>query len=51
MGRQLLIVSVDLGTTPYGFIGRSQAITEIRDNPERLAQRLVEILREHPKTQ
>ena len=51
MGRQLLIVSVDLGNTPYGFIGRSQAITGIGGNPTRLALRLSEILRQHPQTQ
>ena len=51
MGRQLLIVSVDLGTTPYGFIGRFQAITGIGENPTRLARRLSEILRQHPQTQ
>ena len=51
MGRQLLIVAVDLGTTPYGFIGKFQAMTGIGENPERLAQCLFEILREHPKTQ
>ena len=48
-GRRSLIVPVALGTTPYGFIARSQAITGVADNPERLAQRLAEILREHPK--
>ena len=51
MGRQLLIVAVHLGTTPYGFIGKFQAITGISENPERLAQCLSEILRQHPKTQ
>ena len=50
MGRQLLIVAVDLGTTPYGFIGKFQAMTGIGENPERLAQCLFEILREHPQT-
>lgn len=51
MGRRLLIVAVDLGTTPYGFIGKFQAITGIGGNPTRLAQRLSEILRQHPQTQ
>lgn len=51
MGRQLLIVAVDLGTTPYGFIGKFQAITGIGGNPTRLARRLSEILRQHPQTQ
>lgn len=51
MGRQLLIVAVDLGTTPYGFIGKFQAITGIGENPTRLARHLSEILRQHPQTQ
>ena len=51
MGRQLLIVTVDLGTTPYGFIGKFQAITGTGGNPTRLARRLFEILRQHPQTQ
>ena len=51
MGRQLLIVTVDLGTTPYGFIGKFQAITGTGRNPSRLARRLFEILRQHPQTQ
>ena len=51
MGRQLLIVTVDFGTTPYGFIGKFQAITGTGENPTRLARRLFEILRQHPQTQ
>ena len=51
MGRQLLIVPVHLGTTPYGFIGKFQAITGTAGNPTRLARRLSEILRQHPQTQ
>lgn len=50
MGRQLLIVTVDLGTTPYGFIGKFQAITGTVGNPARLAWRLSEILRQRPQT-
>ena len=51
MGRQLLIVTVDLGTTPYGFICKFQAITGTGRHPTRLARRLFEILRQHPQTQ
>ena len=30
LGRKLLIVAVDLGTTPYGFIGKYQALPKAR---------------------
>ena len=50
MGRQLLVVTVDFGTTPYGFMGKFQAITGIGEDPRRLARRLVEIFHEHPQT-
>ena len=50
MGRQLLIVAVDLGTTPYGFIGKFQAITGTGGNSARLARHLSKTLREHSKT-
>ena len=49
MGRDLLTVSVDLGTTPYGFIGRFQALRRAKQ-PKKICQRLVEILWKHPKT-
>ena len=51
MGRQLLIVTVDLGTTPYGFMGKFQALTGTSGNPTRLAGRLFDILRQHARTQ
>ena len=50
MGRQLLIVTADLGTTPYGFIGKFQAIAGTGGNPTQLARRLSETLRQHPQT-
>ena len=50
MGRQLLIVAVHLGTEPYGFIGRIQAIQGGGRSAGDLAQRQFDILRKNPKT-
>ena len=49
MGRDLLIVSVTLGTVPYGFIGKFQALRRTQES-EKIAEKLVGILWKHPKT-
>ena len=49
MGRDLLIVSVDLGTVPYGFIGKFQAL-QGTDKSDEIADELAKILWKHPKT-
>ena len=50
MGRRLPILTITFGTTPYGLIGRYQAINGAKKTPESLAQALLEILRTHPDT-
>lgn len=50
MGRQVLIVTVDLGTAPYGFISKFQAITRSKSAPSTLSTELFGILARHPNT-
>ena len=50
MGRKLPILTITFGTTPYGLIGRYQAINGAGKTPESLTRALVEILRTHPDT-
>ena len=48
LGRKLLIVAVDLGTTPYCFIGKYQALP--KQDASTLAKRLVEVLQQDSRT-
>ena len=48
LGRKLLIVAVHLGTTPYGFIGKFQALLD--QDASTLAKGLVEILQQDSRT-
>ena len=50
MGRRVMITSVRLGTDPYGFIGRFQALDGHGKTAKRLARELFGILRRHPMT-
>ena len=50
MGRGIMIVAVRLGTDPYGFIGRFQALDGQNKSAEVLARELFHILRRHRMT-
>ena len=50
MGRGVPIVTVHLGTEPYGFIGKFQAIVQSKLTPSTLASKLFAILARHPRT-
>ena len=50
MGRGIMIATVRLGTDPYGFIGRFQALDGQGKTPEELARELFRILRRHRMT-
>ena len=50
IGRDLLPVSVSFGTTPYGFIGRYQAIQGMGLSYDQLAEKLFKIFLTHPQT-
>jgi TIR domain len=44
MARGVLVIPVDLGTTPYGFMGKYQALGGSLDRPEPLADEIFGIL-------
>jgi TIR domain len=50
MGRGVPVVSVDLGQTPYGFIGKYQAVKGAGKTSEALASELVRLLVANPRT-
>lgn len=50
MGRGVLIVTVDLGTAPYGFTSKFQAISRSQLRASDLSSELFEILAKHPST-
>jgi hypothetical protein len=50
MGRSIPVVSVSLGETPYGFIGRQQAVNGSNKDEGTIAAELAEILRLHKQT-
>ncbi len=50
MGRQMLIVTVRLGTDPYGFIGRFQALDGYQKSSANVASELFDVLRQHRLT-
>jgi len=50
MGRGIMIATVRLGTDPYGFIGRFQALEGQGNTAEALAGELFRILRHHRMT-
>lgn len=50
MGRGVMIATVRLGTDPYGFIGRFQALDGQDKTAEELARELFRILRRHRMT-
>ena len=49
-GRRILVISVRLGVDPYGFMGKSQAVSGTLDDIDELAVRIVEALLRHPTT-
>lgn len=50
MGRGIMIATVRLGTDPYGFIGRFQALDGLDKTAKELARELFRILRRHRLT-
>lgn len=50
MGRSIPVVSVSLGETPYGFIGRHQAANGIKKTEDTVARELTDIFRSHKQT-
>ena len=50
MGRQLLVVTLRLGTDPYGFIGRFQAMDGVGKDSAKVTHELLDILRRHRQT-
>ena len=50
MGRGVPIVSIDLGQTPYGFIGKYQAVNGAGRTPEALAHQLARVFITDPMT-
>ena len=50
MGRRVMIVAVRLGTDPYGFIGRFQALEGQQKGPAELARGVLEVLVRHRMT-
>ena len=50
IGRGLLVVSLDYGETPYGFIGRYQALPARGKSYDQIADELYEIFVNHPQT-
>lgn len=51
MGRGALPISIELGETPYGFIGKFQALTGKDKSSGELSSELFEILNNHKLTQ
>ena len=50
VGRGILVVPINVGLAPYGFIGKFQAFGGSLDNPLQAAKRLFEILLKNPKS-
>ncbi len=50
MGRSIPVVSVSLGETPYGFIGRQQAANGINKDEDTIARELANIFCRHKQT-
>lgn len=50
IARDIVVIPVDLGTTPYGFLGRYQALPGALDQTARLADGIVGILVARPQT-
>jgi hypothetical protein len=50
LGRRTLIIPVDLGLAPYGFIERIQAVAGADRNPSTLASQLFGVLVTHEKS-
>ena len=50
IGRGLLVVALDYGETPYGFIGRYQALPARGKSYAQIANELYEIFLSHPQT-
>lgn len=48
--RGVLLIPVDLGVTPYGFMGKFQAFKGALDQPDALADAIVAILTKRPAT-
>ena len=51
MGRGVPVFAVRFGETPYGFIGRFQALNGRGKSPSELARELYDLYRENEKTQ
>jgi hypothetical protein len=51
MGRDAPAFAVQLGETPYGFIGRFQAFNGNKKTPSQIAAELFAAYSKHPKTQ
>lgn len=49
IGRQVPVVSVKLGTDPYGFIGKYQALNGFKKTPSELADELYDLFWEDPQ--
>ncbi len=50
LGKDILVVSVGLGSAPYGFIGKVQGLSGSLDQPTRIASLLSTTLLNHPST-
>lgn len=50
LGRGVLVVPVRLGTEPYGFISKVQALNGILDQPAQIANQLLKTLLNHAST-
>lgn len=50
MARGVVVIPVKLGMTPYGFVGRYQAMPGSLDRPEEIADRMFTILSQRPST-
>jgi hypothetical protein len=50
IARGVLVIPVDLGVTPYGFMGKYQALGGSLDEPEALADSVFAILSKRPTT-
>jgi TIR domain len=50
LARDLLIIPVNVGLIPYGFVGRYQALPGTGDQWERVPTRIVDLLLRNPRT-
>lgn len=50
MGREILVLTIHLGETPYGFLGRHQALNGAKEEAETLGEELRRILIAHKLT-